>query len=103
NISKPAEAYLHIKGKLSKFGRNMAATFDFRSTNLPIGEVIPQVRQQLALHNTLILTTPPGAGKSTVVPLALLREPWLGDKKIVMLEPRRLAASSIAHRMASLL
>jgi len=81
----------------------MAATFDFRSTNLPIGEVIPQVRQQLALHNTLILTTPPGAGKSTVVPLALLREPWLGDKKIVMLEPRRLAASSIAHRMASLL
>src|SRR5690606_29375905 len=51
----------------------------------------------------LIISAPPGAGKSTLLPLALLHEPWLQGKKILMLEPRRLAASSIANRMASLL
>ncbi len=81
----------------------MAAHFDLSHIHLPIVEAIPQIRQHLAAHNTLILSTPPGAGKSTIVPLALLDEPWLQEKKIVMLEPRRLAASSIAHRMASLL
>src|SRR5690606_35427514 len=57
----------------------------------------------LSTNNTLVLSTPPGAGKSTIVPLALLDAPWLQGRKIVMLEPRRLAASSIAHRMAALL
>ncbi|GGC29255.1 ATP-dependent helicase HrpB [Parapedobacter defluvii] len=81
----------------------MTARFHPFTTDLPIAESIPQVRQILAAHNTLILSTPPGAGKSTIVPLALLDEPWLQGRKIIMLEPRRLAASSIAHRMASLL
>ncbi|MGK6351307.1 ATP-dependent helicase HrpB [Parapedobacter sp. DT-150] len=81
----------------------MSAYVDLSSINLPIVEVMPQVRLHLRTHHTLILSTPPGAGKSTIMPLALLDEPWLGDKKIVMLEPRRLAASSIAHRMAALL
>lgn len=81
----------------------MAIRFDLLDISLPIKEIIPKVRQELITHNTLILSTPPGAGKSTVIPLALLEEPWLQRKKIVMLEPRRLAASSIAHRMASLL
>lgn len=53
-------------------------------------------------RNTLIVNAPPGAGKSTLLPLALLEEPWLRKKKILMLEPRRLAARTIAARMASL-
>ncbi|MEX2513047.1 MAG: ATP-dependent helicase HrpB [Cyclobacteriaceae bacterium] len=66
-------------------------------------EVIPDIKRQLQTNNTLILHAPPGAGKSTLLPLALLQESWLGGKKILMLEPRRLAASSIAHRMAAIL
>lgn len=81
----------------------MTARFDPLTLDLPITKSIPEVKQFLVAQNTLILSTPPGAGKSTIVPLALLDEPWLQGRKIVMLEPRRLAASSIAHRMASLL
>src|SRR5690606_1049477 len=54
-------------------------------------------------RNTLIVNAPPGAGKSTLLPLAIYTEPWLAGKKILMLEPRRLAAKTIAARMASLL
>lgn len=71
--------------------------------DLPVTEIIPQVREQLALHDTLIVNAPPGAGKSTLLPLALLEQPWLNGKKILMLEPRRLAVKTIATRMASLL
>ena len=66
-------------------------------------EIVPQLREQLTVHPTVIVGSPPGAGKSTIVPLALLDEPWLQGKKIIMLEPRRLAASTIARHMASLL
>lgn len=66
----------------------------------PITEVIPRVREELRTQQRLVLQAPPGAGKSTVLPLALLQEPWLRDKKIIMLEPRRLAARSVAVRMA---
>jgi ATP-dependent helicase HrpB len=78
-------------------------SFDPFKITLPVTEIIPQVREQLAKTNTLIVNAPPGAGKSTVLPLALLDEPWLEGKKIIMLEPRRLATKSIALRMASLL
>jgi ATP-dependent helicase HrpB len=71
--------------------------------NLPVTDIINQVKEQLAQQNTLIVNAPPGAGKSTLLPLALLDEPWLAGKKIIMLEPRRLATKSIALRMASLL
>ncbi|GGG90666.1 hypothetical protein GCM10007415_26540 [Parapedobacter pyrenivorans] len=81
----------------------MAIPVDFSHIDLPIMEVIPELRKQLAAHTNAIVSSPPGAGKSTIVPLALLDEPWLGSRKIIMLEPRRLAASTIAHRMASLL
>ena len=54
-------------------------------------------------HNIVILQAPPGAGKSTMLPLELLHEPWLTGKKMIMLEPRRLAARSVAARMANLL
>lgn len=77
--------------------------FDPTTIQLPINEVIPDVRGVLTRENNLILGAPPGAGKSTLLPLALMDEPWLKGKKIIMLEPRRLAARTIAMRMASLL
>ncbi len=77
--------------------------FNPSKINLPVNEVIPEIREKLQTGNTLIVSAPPGAGKSTLLPLALLNEQWLGDKKIIMLEPRRLAARTIAMRMASLL
>jgi ATP-dependent helicase HrpB len=70
---------------------------------LPIQDIIPDVKKHLQSNSTLILHAPPGAGKSTILPLVLMEEDWLKGKKILMLEPRRLAASSIARRMASLL
>jgi len=70
---------------------------------LPIGAVLDEVRAALARHRSVVLEAPPGAGKSTVVPLALLGEAWLGERRIVMLEPRRLAARAVAARMAATL
>lgn len=77
--------------------------FDYTSINLPVKEVIPDIKSGLEKSNTLILKAPPGAGKSTLVPLTLLEENWLKGNKIIVLEPRRLAARSIAERMASFL
>jgi len=70
---------------------------------LPIAQVIPEVKEKLLGHNRLVLQAPPGAGKTTALPLALLNEPWLMGRKIVMLEPRRLAVRASAARMAELL
>ncbi|HWY37057.1 MAG TPA: ATP-dependent helicase HrpB [Bacteroidia bacterium] len=81
----------------------ISSLFDPFKIDLPVTEIIPSVREKLSQHNTLIVHAPPGAGKSTLLPLALLQEPWLQGKKIIMLEPRRLAARTIAARMASLL
>ncbi|MFN6945321.1 MAG: ATP-dependent helicase HrpB [Cytophagaceae bacterium] len=71
--------------------------------SLPVLEVVPELKKRLAETNTVILQAPPGAGKSTILPLQLLEEQWLQGKKILMLEPRRLAARSVANRMAQLL
>lgn len=79
------------------------SNFDYKGFDLPITEVVPAVQQALANNSTLIVNAPPGAGKSTLLPLTLFRAPWLDGKKVLMLEPRRLAARSIAHRMADLL
>ncbi|MBI2269948.1 MAG: ATP-dependent helicase HrpB [Bacteroidetes bacterium] len=70
---------------------------------LPILNVIPEVKEKLLHHRMLILQAPPGAGKSTVLPIELMNEQWLKGKKILMLEPRRLAARSVAGRMAVLI
>lgn len=78
-------------------------SFDPFKIDLPVTEIITYVREQLTQENTLIVNAPPGAGKSTLLPLALIDQPWLNGKKIIMLEPRRLAAKTIAARMASLL
>lgn len=71
--------------------------------DLPVRDIITEVQQKLRTVNTLIINAPPGAGKSTLLPLAIFDEPWLKGKKIIMLEPRRLATKTIASRMASLL
>jgi len=73
------------------------------SYDFPINEIIPLLKTTLEKEPVIILQAPPGAGKSTVLPIQLLNEKWLGDKKIIMLEPRRLATRSVANRMASLL
>lgn len=71
--------------------------------DLPVIESVPALRAALADHRVAVLVAPPGAGKTTVVPLALLDEPWLGEQRITILEPRRLATRAAAQRMAQLL
>jgi ATP-dependent helicase HrpB len=70
---------------------------------LPIDAVLDELSGTLARSNAAVLVAPPGAGKTTRVPLALLDEPWLGTRKIIMLEPRRIAARASAERMAKTL
>ncbi len=72
-------------------------------TSLPIDAALPELLQTLAVQSNAVLVAPPGAGKTTRVPLALLDQAWLGNKKILMLEPRRLAARGAASRMAATL
>ena len=69
--------------------------------DLPIADVLPELRTALRQHARAVLEAPTGAGKTTRVPPALLEEDWLGGQKILMLEPRRLAARAAARRMAS--
>jgi ATP-dependent helicase HrpB len=73
------------------------------SLELPILAALPAVQQALARQGCAVLVAPPGSGKTTVAPLALLEAPWLAGKNIVMLEPRRVAARAAAARMAQLL
>ncbi len=77
--------------------------FDYSSFHLPIADVIPEIKEKLLTDNTLIVSAPPGAGKSTLLPLALAGEQWLNGQKILMLEPRRLAARTIAVRMSDMI
>src|SRR5271157_936074 len=70
---------------------------------LPVAGVLPAVRARLDAGGNAVLVAPPGAGKTTLAPLALLPAPWRGDGRILMLEPRRLATRAAASRMASLL
>jgi len=72
-------------------------------TSLPIDAALPQLTSALAGNDAAVLVASPGAGKTTRVPLVLLDEPWAKDKKILVLEPRRLAARAAAARMASTL
>ena len=70
--------------------------------DLPICHILPELKKTLA-KSAAVLAAPPGSGKTTIVPLALLDEPWLANKKILILEPRRLATRAAAARMAFLL
>jgi ATP-dependent helicase HrpB len=69
--------------------------------SLPIDAALPALRQALSTRHEAVLEAPPGAGKTTRVPLAMLGEAWLGEQTILMLEPRRLAARAAAERLAS--
>ncbi len=69
----------------------------------PVSDIIEELKGKLTQTGTVILQAPPGAGKSTIVPIEILNEQWLASKKIIMLQPRRLAARSVAARMAELL
>ncbi len=68
---------------------------------LPVDQVVPELLQTLLTKRNAILTAQPGAGKTTRVPLALLAEPWLANQRIILLEPRRLAARAAARFMAA--
>lgn len=70
---------------------------------LPIADLLDEIRSVLSERDELVLEAPPGAGKTTIVPLALLDAPWLAGRKILLLEPRRMAARAAASRMAQLL
>jgi ATP-dependent helicase HrpB len=72
-------------------------------TLLPIHAVLEPLMAALAASNAVVLAAPPGAGKTTVVPLALLDQPWLAGAKVLVLEPRRIAARAAAERMAATL
>src|ERR1700740_3332341 len=80
--------------------RTLPRSFD---TPLPIDAVLDDLGRMLVDRNTAMLVAPPGAGKTTRVPLALLDEPWTKGKKIIVLEPRRIAARASAERMAKTL
>ena len=71
--------------------------------DLPINQALAALNDALAGHRGVLLEAPPGAGKSTIVPIALLQNPWLKGQKILMLEPRRIAARAVANRMSALL
>jgi len=72
-------------------------------SDLPICEVLDQLKLRMSEGNEVVLQAPPGAGKTTVAPLALLDQNWLGGRKILVLEPRRMAAQAAAARMSQLL
>lgn len=71
--------------------------------SLPIDEILPKIKSDLADHPNMIVIAPPGTGKTTRIPLSLLSDPWAKEGKIILLEPRRLAAKTAAQRMASTL
>jgi ATP-dependent helicase HrpB len=87
----------------SALGVSYAAVKSPPLPDLPINEALPALAAALADRRSVLLEAPPGAGKSTIVPLVLLESPWLTGQKILMLEPRRIAARAVAGRMAHLL
>src|SRR4029453_16499476 len=70
------------------------------ATPLPIDAALDDLRSSLAARNSAVLVAPPGGGKTTRLPLALMEEGWLRGQKILVLEPRRIAARAAAERMA---
>ena len=81
----------------------MIRQFDPAATMLPVAQVIEQLKTALSRRGRAVLCAPPGGGKSTLVPPSLLGADFLNGKRIIMLEPRRLAARNTARRIAALL
>lgn len=72
-------------------------------SRLPVSEAVPRIIAALAEHGAAVLEAPPGAGKTTLIPLMLLEAPWLERRRVLILEPRRLATRAAARRMATML
>src|SRR5271166_1686483 len=93
-----------LRGSTNRARTEARMTLDpLNDPALPVAGVLPAVRARLDAGGNAVLVAPPGAGKTTLAPLALLPAPWCGDGRILMLEPRRLATRAAAARMASLL
>ncbi len=92
-----------LQGPIPAPHEPMAATVTRFDTPLPIDDVLAELDAALASNRSAVLVAPPGAGKTTRVPLALLDASWLGEQKILVLEPRRIAARGAADRMAKTL
>ena len=90
------------RGKVSAVTAALDRPVPLGAASLPVMEVWPALRDALAVRNAAVLVAPPGAGKTTGVPLALLSCEWLAGGRILVLEPRRLAARAAASRMAAL-
>lgn len=105
NIFNDTEKHLvmtrHLENGLSMLPRKVKDLPGI--ADLPVVSVLRQMDKALEEKRYALLTAPPGAGKTTLVPLALMNRPWLKNKKIIMLEPRRLAARACAAHMAELL
>src|SRR5262245_17844767 len=96
---RDGEARLHLRERRPA-GRARLTPVRASGTSLPIDEALPELTTILRSHQAAVLAAPPGAGKTTRVPLALIEEPWAANRKILVLEPRRLAARAAAGRMA---
>ena len=90
-------------GRILRLGVMSGATVPnaFNLPSLPVDAVIPDLKAALRSHGSAVLQAPPGAGKTTRIPPALLSEPWLENRKIILLSPRRLAARAAAEYMAA--
>src|SRR4029078_9732224 len=91
--------FVLVDPPLARAGKAIAVARQFDPT-LPIDAALPALGAALAGSNSAVLVAPPAAGKTTRVPLVLLEQSWAKDKKILVLEPRRLAACAAATRQA---
>src|SRR5690606_13161059 len=97
-INNEMRGFIYLNRKVTT-----ANSMKLSEEQYPVLELLPEVAKQFLSHNTLILQAPPGAGKSTALPLSFLSGSLLDDEKIIMLQPRRLAAKAVATRMSQLL
>ena len=81
----------------------MATSWTSSVQHLPISEHLSQIAEGVDAHQISLLEAPPGSGKTTVLPLFLLEQTWLKGRSILMLQPRRIAARSVANRRAEML
>src|SRR5690242_6559445 len=87
------------KGRLNSVVKILSEA-RMKQPDLPVDQILPELAAALANGSAAVLMAPPGAGKTTRVPLVLAQQSWAAERKIIVLEPRRLAARAAAERMA---
>ena len=97
----PCDSRIPLHSRMDDNAASVRKPMPLPPSAFPIDEIMPDVLASLAVHPRLVLEAPPGAGKTTRVPPALLDQPWLAGRRILMLEPRRIAARAAAEFMAS--